>query len=246
MPESGSMFCGMSSYDDMACWAGNIGAICFFTVNLPQIFLNFRRKSTKGFSVLSVIIRTVGISFFLVNGIMDGSTFPLMFSAALNFLENAIFLVQFALYDQSKTYLFPILTPVIAIVMDVIWPDSIDYTNWLNPATQIACHVPYVAVIIQTGTTRGVSLFGQHLNLLGSVLGMLMCSISCSCDTVGWLYYICPLFQACSVFLFALGYGEFRIFDPEAPPVRSESVPIVRGDVDHEDSELQSFVADDV
>ena len=181
------LFCGASSYDDLACWAGNIAAISFFVVQVPQILLNYRRKDTTGFSSLAVVIRVFGGCFMIAISFVTHASFPLLFSAVLNLLENLVFTVQFAMYQSNKLYYLIFAIPVPVILLTALVPSSIKFTKWINPATQVVCYVPYIWVMVQNGTTRGVSLLGQHLNMIGGVLGMLMCSLSCKCDVIGWL-----------------------------------------------------------
>lgn len=220
--------CGASSYDDLACWAGNIAAVSFFIVQVPQILLNYRRRSTTGFSSLSVIIRVIGGSFMVSIGFVRHISFPLLFAGILNLLENLVFTIQFALYRQNKWYYLGFAIPVPAVLLTTLVPSSIKFTRWINPATQVICYLPYIWVIIESGTTKGISLLGQHLNMFGGVLGMLMCAISCRCDEIGWLYYLFSLIQAGSVFMIAMSFGEFRIVDPDSPPMRSETVAMSR------------------
>ena len=39
---------------------------------VPQMWLNFRRKSVKGFSTYGIIIKLIGASFLLVNSYLNG------------------------------------------------------------------------------------------------------------------------------------------------------------------------------
>ena len=73
----------------------------------------------------------------------------------------------------------------------------------------------------------GVSLFGQHLNFLGGILGLYMCSITTSCNDIGWLFYVISVGQSLTVFTLSIYYNEFRIFDK----VNNDEVHI-NGEVD--------------
>lgn len=48
---------------------GFISSIAFLIQYLPQIYLNFEKKSVKGFSSQGIIIKLVGSSFLLVNSL---------------------------------------------------------------------------------------------------------------------------------------------------------------------------------
>ena len=206
-------FCGLSTIDDVGCWLGNIGAFAFFFVEFPQIVLNFKRKSTEGFSSLSVLIRFFGIAFQISFGILGTLQKSAFLAACLLALESAVFIIQFAIYRKNKLYFLGFLLPVPGIVLTFAYPQSISVTKWFYSATQVICYFPYIITLISHGSTLGISLFGQHLNFLGAICGILMCCLTVESDIVTWFFYIFSFLQAVSVFLLAMSYDEYRIFD---------------------------------
>jgi uncharacterized protein with PQ loop repeat len=205
--------CGFSTADDLGCWSGNVAAICFFFVSVPQVFLNHARRSTRGFSSLSVIIRIIGLSFHICNGLILQIPFPLMLTGVLLFIEQAIFLVQFALYNPGIVYYFFIFCPVPIFFLSSAFPETIKFTSWFQPVAQVICYIPFVVAAFRAGTTRGISLLGQHLNLCGGMFGFAMCSITGQCNPFGWMFYLVAFLQSFSVFFAACYFHEFRITD---------------------------------
>ena len=204
-------------YDPFANFCGTAAAVSFFLVQIPQIYLNFMRKSTVGFSWEAIIIRTFGISFHVVNGIVAAMNFPLLLTGFLLLTEMFVILAQFALYREDRRFYIAFLIPIVPVMMSLIWPVTMEYTNYINPITQIACYIPFLYECVRVGTTHGISLTGQHLNFLGAIFGLLMCAITCRCDKIGWLFYFISLGQASAVYILAIMYEEFRFIDqPDA------------------------------
>lgn len=201
------------SYDNIASGCGTVAAITFFLVQIPQIFLNWSRKSTEGLSWESVLIRTFGISFHVVNGIIQEMPFPLLLTGILLLLETLILFIQFAVYKKNRLFYLGFLIPLLPIILSLSCPASIRITNWVNPATQILCYIPLVWVCVENRTTTGISLFGQHLNYMGAVLGILMCGLNCQCNVVAWVFYGISLAQVTSVYVVAFVFDEFRFVD---------------------------------
>ena len=207
----------VSGYDTFGNLCGTVAAVSFFLVQVPQIYLNFLRKSTVGFSWEAIIIRTFGISFHVVNGILAAMSFPLLLTGFLLLTEMFVILTQFALYRQDRRFYIGFLIPIVPVMMSLIWPVTMEYTNYVNPVTQVACYIPFIYECVRVGTTRGISLTGQHLNFLGAVMGLLMCSVTCRCDKIGWLFYFISLGQVTAVYMLAFIYDEFRLFDSPEP-----------------------------
>jgi len=215
--------CGFSSFRDLGCWSGVFGAGFFFFVHFPQIIYNFKRKSTEGFSSLAVLLRIVGLSFHVFNSLVQNLEFQYVLTGILLLIENFVYVLQFIVYRKKKSYLFAIFLVFPALFLAVFYPETVESTNWINSFTQIVGYIPYLALCIIHGTTKGISMFGQHLNYCGSVCGIIMCSISCNCSSTTWSFYVISLFQSLSVFLLGLMYEEYRFLDKEA----DKSIPDV-------------------
>lgn len=222
-----SFLTGLSSLEDFGTWCGNLSAILFFLVELPQIILNFKRKSTEGFSSLAVIFRLFGLSFQFSFGIKGGLPVPTFIAACFLIIENIIFIFQFAYYQKKKLYLLSILLVFIGITINSIFPSSINVTKWFYSAIQVIGYIPYIMTILSVGSTLGISLLGQHLNFIGFILGVLMCVLSTTpSDTITWLFYLLSGFQASSVFIIAMNNGEYRIIDGDGKSTRSDVIKL--------------------
>ena len=143
-------------YDPFASFCGTAAAVSFFLVQIPQIYLNFMRKSTVGFSWEAIIIRTFGISFHVVNGIVAAMNFPLLLTGFLLLTEMFVILAQFALYREDRRFYIAFLIPIVPVMMSLIWPVTMEYTNYINPITQIACYIPFLYECVRVGTTHGI------------------------------------------------------------------------------------------
>ena len=209
-------------------WIGNIGAVSFFFVSFPQILLNYRRKSTNGFSALFVLIRLFGISFQISFGIIGTLQKSALFTAFLIALENMVFLIQLSIYRKNRYFLLGFLLPLPGIITTLAFRESIVVTKWFYSICQVVCYIPYIITLISTHSTLGVSLFGQHLNFIGSLCGILMCCITVESDIVTWIFYIFSFFQALSVFFLALAFDEYRIIDQPVPGQSNPSPEVIK------------------
>lgn len=205
--------CVESSFLKLGYILGSFAAISFMFVQLPQLILNFRRKSTTGFSPFYVVIRMLGLSFHVVNGMITNMTLPLLISGTLLLVELFIFVFQFTRYNKKPLYYISYMVVLIPIILSSLWPKSIEVTSYFNPVVQIVCCVPYILECIRAQTTLGISMFGQHLNFLGGILGLYMCSITTACNDIGWLFYVVPAGQSLTIFTLSIYYNEFRLFD---------------------------------
>lgn len=208
-----------SGFESFGCWMGNFSAIAYFCVQIPQIFLNYKRKTTKGFSPFFVIIRLFGLSFLAVNGIIEHTNVSLIASGILLVIAYDILLVQFCYFEFHPGYYAFLAAPLLPTFMSLVFPSTIVVTDYINAISQVACYIPFVTECIRMETTKGISLFGQHLNFLGSILGLFMCSTTCNCDTPGWLMHIISMLQSCIIYFVALHYNEMRLFDSTQSPV---------------------------
>jgi hypothetical protein len=181
-----------------------------------------------------VIIRIIGLSFHICNGLILQIPFPLMLTGILLFIEQAIFLVQFGLYNPGIIYYFFIFCPVPILFLSYVFPGTIKFTSWFQPVAQIICYIPFVGAAFKAGTTKGISLLGQHLNLCGGMFGFALCSITGECNPFGWMFYLVAFLQSFAVFFAACYFHEFRIIDTnDADNADAEQL------VDGEDTEAQ-------
>ena len=203
----------VNGFESFGCWMGNISALIYFFVQLPQIYKNWQRKSTAGFSPYFLIIRFIGLSFFVVNGTIEKSPMSLLVSGYLILLTFSLLIVQHAYYNFSFQFYFVLLFPLFPALLSSFVKSSIEFTNYINPISQILCYIPFVYECLKSETTKGISLLSQHINFLGSILGIMMCTITCQCSTVGWTFHIVSMFQSIIIYLLAIDYDEFQLID---------------------------------
>ncbi|EGC29459.1 hypothetical protein DICPUDRAFT_42859 [Dictyostelium purpureum] len=154
---------------------GIISSGCFGVQYLPQMMLNYRRKSCQGFSSSGIIIKLIGASFLFINAWLTGETLPIVFYGLINVLQHTIFLFQFSIYDSlaSRKYLPWIGFPIIPFLIGIQFPYTMFITNSFKPITQVLSHLPQVALCYQSKTTNGVSLPSQYLNFIGGIAGVI-------------------------------------------------------------------------
>ena len=211
--------CGLDYPYGVACWLGNLASLCFFTVYVPQFVLNYRRKSVKGFALSAIAWKLTGSSFLCVNSLFNGAAFPVFLYGLLNSMQHYGFIFQFWIYSGEAKCLFLLLIPVIPLVTCVFFPSLITYTDLVKPICQITSHLPQLSQCVQLKSTLGVSMFGQHLNFLGCVLGLIMCHLSGREPLMTWLLYYNSGFQALSLYFLAIWYHEMRFCDSPSSAV---------------------------
>jgi uncharacterized protein with PQ loop repeat len=202
----------------VGCWSGHIAAVFFFLSNVPQLFLNQSRRSTRGFSGFFVVIRTLGLSCHLSNGFLLRIPPQILLTGILVFIEHAIFLAQLAAFNSRPSYLIFILTPIPLFLLSHFVPESRKLTVWLNSASIFFCFIPYFVTIVKGRTTLGISLLSHHLSSCGSLWGLAMCGINWHCSRFAWIFYFQALVQSVCVYGLALVYHEFRIVDSARMP----------------------------
>jgi uncharacterized protein with PQ loop repeat len=188
--------CGFDYPFGIACWLGNIASFAFFVVYVPQFVLNFRRKSCKGFSLQSTAIKLIGSSFLCVNSLFNNSGFPVFLYGFLNTVQHIGFLVQFWIYGGSCFTMCLSLIPFIPLCICMAVPRLIPFTDLVKPFCQIASHIPQLRQCLKMRSTIGVSMFGQHLNFAGCVLGCWMCALLNEQSMKTWVIYVNSGLQA--------------------------------------------------
>jgi len=193
----------------LAKYFGIVSSICFALQYLPQTWLNFRRKSVKGFSTTGIVIKLIGASFLLVNSYLNGETFPVIFYGLVNVVQHSIFILQFFFYTQEGNYLQWLLFPAIPYLIGKFAPETLLFTNTVKPITQILSHLPQLKVCYDLKTTSGVSMLSQHFNIVGGVLGVYMCFIIPPKTFMTYLIYSNSIFQALSLYILAIYYDYY-------------------------------------
>lgn len=213
-----------STRDDFACLFGNLAAFIYFLCNFPQLYLNFKRRSTKGFSNTFVIMRVFSLSFLVANSAVEGLPFPIQLSGILLLFTSIVSTIQIAIYNRYLLFLFWLTLPFYIMFISYNWPHTIEYTKWINPIISLLSYIPLLYTCISAQTTFGISVFAQHLNFIGSVFGLLMCKISNFCGLVNWIFYLIGIIQASLVYCVAIYYGEMRIFDSSKEATKENSI----------------------
>lgn len=194
---------------------GLLSSICFGLQYLPQTYLNFRRKSVKGFSTLGIIIKLAGASFLLVNSFLVGEAFPVIFYGLINVVQHSIFILQFSMYPSDvharENFFHWLLFPIIPYFIGVYSPDSIVITNNIKPITQVLSHLPQLKVCIDIRTTAGVSMMSQHFNLVGGVLGLSMCLFIPPISNQVYFIYGNSVMQALSIYALYVYYDYYAL-----------------------------------
>jgi hypothetical protein len=121
-------------------------------------------------------------------------------------------------------FLLWILFPIIPLLLAILYPASITYTNSIKPIGQIMSHIPQVVECLRLRTTLGISMSSQHLNFLGGACGLLMCFIIPPIYSTTYLIYFNSVFQAVSTYAIAAYYREplfpsFGKDSPALPPI---------------------------
>lgn len=207
------MGCIYSTSDDIAALFGNLAALIYFLCNFPQLYLNFKRHSTKGFSNTFVILRVFSLSFLVANSAVEQLPFPIQLSGILLLFTSIISTIQVAIYNRYLVFLLWLTLPFYIMFISYTWPDTIEYTKWIHPVISLISYIPLICTCISAQTTNGISVFAQHLNFIGSVFGLLMCKISNFCQIVNWIFYFIGIIQASLVYCVAIYFGEMRLFD---------------------------------
>jgi len=214
-----------------ASFVGLFASFCFTLQYVPQICLNFSRKSVRGFSSVGIIIKHVGASFLFINSLLTGENIAVVLYGLCNVIQHSVFMFQFAVYPsfsdhieehgsiksmkqpvivQEKSfkekYLLWLLFPVVPILLGIFLPGTIFVTNSVKPLTQILSHLPQLRMCYDLKTTSGVSLTSQHLNLVGGCAGLYMCVIIPPVYWTTYLIYVNSLLQAISLYMMAAHY----------------------------------------
>ena len=67
------------------------------------MWLNFKRKSVRGFSTTGIVIKLVGASFLFMNAYMTGELISVVLYGLFNVLQHSIFMIQFSMYPSNNS-----------------------------------------------------------------------------------------------------------------------------------------------
>eukprot|EP01062_Namystynia_karyoxenos_P056126 TRINITY_DN47083_c0_g1_i1.p1 TRINITY_DN47083_c0_g1~~TRINITY_DN47083_c0_g1_i1.p1 ORF type:complete len:320 (+),score=89.53 TRINITY_DN47083_c0_g1_i1:136-960(+) len=195
---------------------GELSSFFFFVQYLPQIWQNCRRRSTSGFSTLSVWIKLLGASFLFANSTLSGEQFFVILYCIISVLQYNVLIVQAALWTVHTGVLLTLLTPVPAFAISFALPGLRDFTNAIKPITQVASQIALLHCCHQARTVAGVSMLSMHFNFAGGIAGCAACSlIDIKSHWVVWVYINSSL-QAAST------YAQAWWLRGASPPSRAE------------------------
>lgn len=87
-------------------------------------------------------------------------------------LQHSVFIMQFIMFAKQKKYWYWLSFPVVPLILGIMFPQSLYYTSLMKPISQILSHLPQLYVTYVERSSEGVSLFTQHLNILGGLSGL--------------------------------------------------------------------------
>ena len=105
--------------------AGYFASLCYAIQYAPQAWLNWRRKSVKGFNTTGIMIKLVGASYFAVNSALNGEELPVIVYGAFNIAQHLIFMFQFTMFTGRRIFLLYCFIPWIPYVCGLLWPETI-------------------------------------------------------------------------------------------------------------------------
>jgi uncharacterized protein with PQ loop repeat len=104
--------------------SGYIATLAFTVQYVPQIYLNFKRRSVKGFSTIGILIKLIGAAYLCVNSYLIGEELPVILYGALNVAQHFIFLGQFTTYTGNRKYLLFFAVPLIPFITGELLPET--------------------------------------------------------------------------------------------------------------------------
>lgn len=207
----------------MANALGFVAMVAFLLQYIPQMYLNYKRKSVRGFSTTGIIIKLVGASFLLMNSYMTGELLAVVLYGLTNVFQHSVFMIQFSMYSSDsvaadhshlviggqRAFLVWLLFPVAPFFLARIAPQTIAATNLIKPITQVLSHLPQLQLCYRLKSTQGVSMLSQHLNFLGGICGVSMCFITKPQFVTTYFIYFFSILQAVSLYVMAIWYDFF-------------------------------------
>ncbi|CCE86864.1 Piso0_005381 [Millerozyma farinosa CBS 7064] len=99
---------------------GSISVACWIIVFAPQIYENFRRKSSEGLSISFIILWLAGDVFNVLGSVLQGVLPTMIILAVYYTLADIVLLVQCLVYDSSKSSDYIHLSPANPLNTDVL------------------------------------------------------------------------------------------------------------------------------
>lgn len=186
-----------------------ITSVMFTLLYVPQMLLNRRRKSVEGFSSQAIVIKLFGAAFLTVNSLYTGEAIPVIAYGTLNVAQHSLFMLQFFTYAKIHNFRYLvciIVAPLLPYLAALYFPGSLVVTNYFKPLSQVFSIVPQLLECRRLQTASGVSLLSQHLNFLGGLMGIYMCSIIPPKSSITWFLYINSCGQAFCIYAMWLWY----------------------------------------
>ena len=87
------------------------------------------------------------------------------------------------------------------------------FTQYIPAICSFGTFIPYFLEILEAHTTMGISIIGETISYFSGNFGILACSIRCTCDNLSWIFYAVNVITSSLIFILALAYGEFRLYD---------------------------------
>eukprot|EP01006_Ploeotia_vitrea_P047650 TRINITY_DN67146_c4_g2_i1.p1 TRINITY_DN67146_c4_g2~~TRINITY_DN67146_c4_g2_i1.p1 ORF type:complete len:246 (-),score=5.03 TRINITY_DN67146_c4_g2_i1:203-940(-) len=186
---------------------GYVATIAFFIQYVPQIHLNYKRKTCEGFSSVAILVKLIGASFMFINFLLDEKKPPwsVVIYALINVGQYSVLIIQFVLYNHRWMYCSYFLVIPTAIITSFALPATMAWTNSIKPATQVISQIALLAECVRIKSTRGVSLMSMHFNGIGGAAGTIMCIIL-SQRLYTLMLYVNSFGQAVSIYVLAAMY----------------------------------------
>eukprot|EP00007_Cunea_sp_BSH-02190019_P000675 CAMPEP_0174243174 /NCGR_PEP_ID=MMETSP0417-20130205/30652_1 /TAXON_ID=242541 /ORGANISM="Mayorella sp, Strain BSH-02190019" /LENGTH=488 /DNA_ID=CAMNT_0015322645 /DNA_START=214 /DNA_END=1676 /DNA_ORIENTATION=- len=225
----------LSFFAVLGQFCGALAGLCFTVQYIPQTLHNYRRHSVRGFSATSIIIKFVGATFMTVNTYVLQETWAVVLYGLFNVCQHAIFLLQFEWYANDdelsssldrkparnrflSSILYWLMFPMLPIWLAIYFPGSVVWTSSIKPLCQVLSHLPQLKACYDIRSTKGVSLVTQHLNILGGLLGLVMCFLIPPKVSTTTLLYVFSFLQALSIYVMAIYYDGISHFFGRSVP----------------------------
>eukprot|EP00760_Papus_ankaliazontas_P012536 PhM_4_TR15350/c0_g1_i1/m.42809 len=180
---------------------GYLATFLFFVQYIPQISLNLRRKTVRGFSTLSIVIKMFGASFFMANYLLIMERWPTTLYSIICTGQYTVLILQAAYFDKHFFALSVLIAPFASFLISSSFPATMQYTTVLKPITQVLSHIPLLHLCYKERSVRGVSMPSMHLNACGGISGMIMCCLVATKSRWTFAVYLNSFLQAVTVYV---------------------------------------------
>jgi len=202
--------------DNLGNLLGFLATCCFTFQYVPQIWLNFSRKSVKGFSSTGIMIKVIGAGFFSINSYFNHEAPVVILYGCLGVLQHSIFMLQFSIYPDGTGpahyhFLLWLFFPFLPLFLGITFPATIAWTNFIKPISQFLSHLPQLRMCYNLKTTTGIALSTQHLSLAGGISGVAMCYLVPPKAVTTYMVYVNAIWQALSLYWMTVYYDGWRL-----------------------------------